>query len=620
MKPRTLSREEEAELARSNKKVKDSHHAEFREGLIGDSPASEGHHRDSTTGVSFKDKLVGVIPGAYVKAFEFDNLMEEDEESDGEGEVGQGKLREGWVSVQLTKETKQRLRGTWSKAIIVKLVGRTIGLSYMRTKLGQLWRPTGRMDCVDLGSGFFLVRFFSKEDLEAVLMRGPWFIGDHFLSIRPWEPFFKPSTANVSLIAVWVRLCELPFELYETEVLRQIGESVGKVLRIDSHTALEARGKYARLCIQIDINKPLVTTILIGRFEQPVSYEGIQNLCFSCGRLGHRVEACPFTIRKGGEKLVPQSDLQDDKADEPCETHAPQAASQSVSASSITPDVCEAAEAEGVYGPWMVVQRRFSGRKGTKSNLGTDSTATPVQSSLHHLPPTNLERKDMAPSGPMFSQGMARGGVKQGLGDHVLKRRTSSTKASGPRERLPMNHGNVSILGPLKSSPLPNEPLGFEMGQGLHSDHGSSAQSHKRTPSSVKGKKTLARSIRPKPDLINSATHQWKLSSAVLTSLKAADGPSGEANRTSDNTFEFAAVEARKSEQDSGGSNDTQVLGDRHDNNPGSDGQRPFNRLGHDLEVAGMLSDPSSREGSDYEDVGDERMVSEEGVGAPPTA
>ena len=99
MKLQTLSREEEAELAQSNKKVKDSHHAEFSEGPREDSPMSEYHQQDSTTGVSFKDKLVGVIPGAYVKAFEFDNLIEEDEESDGEGEVGQGKLREGWVSV-----------------------------------------------------------------------------------------------------------------------------------------------------------------------------------------------------------------------------------------------------------------------------------------------------------------------------------------------------------------------------------------------------------------------------------------------------------------------------------------------------------------------------------------
>ena len=171
----------------------------------------------------------------------------------------------------------------------------------MRTKLNQMWRPASRMDCVDLGFGFFLVRFFSKEDLDSVLMRGPWFIGDQFLSIRPWEPFFKPSTANVSLIAVWIRLCELPIELYEVEVLKQIGESIGKVLRIDSNTAMEARGKYARLCIQIDINKPLVNHILIGRFEQAVSYEGIQSLCFSCGRLEHKVDACTYTICKGKE-------------------------------------------------------------------------------------------------------------------------------------------------------------------------------------------------------------------------------------------------------------------------------------------------------------------------------
>lgn len=101
--------------------------------------------------------------------------------------------------------------------------------------------------------------------------KGPWFIGGHFLSIRPWESFFKPATANVTSIAVWVRLHALPMELYETVVLKQIGDSIGKVLRIDSQTAMEARGKYARLCLQIDMNEPLINTVLIGRFEQPVT-------------------------------------------------------------------------------------------------------------------------------------------------------------------------------------------------------------------------------------------------------------------------------------------------------------------------------------------------------------
>ena len=129
-----------------------------------------------------------------------------------------------------------------------------------------------------------------KEDLDAGLRKGSWFIGEHYLSRRLWEPFFNSDAANVSSIAVWVRLHRLPIELYEAEVLIQIGEAIGKVLRVDTHTAMEARGKYARLCIQVDANKPLINTVLIGKFEQAVVYEGINKLCFVCGRIGHKKE------------------------------------------------------------------------------------------------------------------------------------------------------------------------------------------------------------------------------------------------------------------------------------------------------------------------------------------
>lgn len=133
----------------------------------------------------------------------------------------------------------------------------------MQSKLNQIWRPGGRLDCVDLSYGFFLVRFYSKEDLERVIKRVPWFIGDHFFSLRPWEPFFKPSFTKVSSTTVWIRLNELPIELYETEVLKEISEAIGKVLRINSHTAMEALGRYTRLCVQININRSLINTILI---------------------------------------------------------------------------------------------------------------------------------------------------------------------------------------------------------------------------------------------------------------------------------------------------------------------------------------------------------------------
>ena len=104
--------------------------------------------------------------------------------------------------------------------------------------------------------------------------------------------------ANVSLVAVWIRLNELPIENYNAEVLRQIGNTIGNVLRVDTHTATETRGRFARLCLQIDVDKPLATAILIGKFEQPICYEGIHKLCFGCGRMGHRKEQCPYIVRQ----------------------------------------------------------------------------------------------------------------------------------------------------------------------------------------------------------------------------------------------------------------------------------------------------------------------------------
>ena len=85
-----------------------------------------------------------------------------------------------------------------------------------------------------------------------------------------------------------MRLNELPIEYYHVEDLQIIGNAVGKVLRIDTHIANESRGWFARLCIQVDVGKLLTIAFLIGGKEQPVCYEGIQRLCFSCGRIGHR--------------------------------------------------------------------------------------------------------------------------------------------------------------------------------------------------------------------------------------------------------------------------------------------------------------------------------------------
>lgn len=104
------------------------------------------------------------------------------------------------------------------------------------------------------------------------------------------------ETAKLSAVVVWIKLPGLPIEYYKPSVLRDIGLAIGPVLRIDTQTATEARGHFARLCVQVNFDKPIIKLIKLGGIRQPVQYEGINALCFSCGRVGHKTEGCPYRV------------------------------------------------------------------------------------------------------------------------------------------------------------------------------------------------------------------------------------------------------------------------------------------------------------------------------------
>ena len=80
------------------------------------------------------------------------------------------------VEVPLSKETKAHIRAPWSKALMVKMYGRIVGFSYLTFKINTLWSLKGKMDCVNLGKDFFLIKFNDNEDYDKVLREGPWFI------------------------------------------------------------------------------------------------------------------------------------------------------------------------------------------------------------------------------------------------------------------------------------------------------------------------------------------------------------------------------------------------------------------------------------------------------------
>ena len=209
----------------------------------------------------------------------------------GQPGVEDGLVEETW-EIHVPTEMKRKLASLWQTSIIIKLMGRQLGYRALQTRLAGIWRPTGKWTLIDIGYGFFIVRFDNPQDYQHALMDGPWFVGDHYLHVQAWEADFHPHVAKIPTTAVWIRLEQLPIEYYHPEFLKHVGNKLGKLLRIDAVTSAAMRGRFARLCMQVNTAYPLPKRVKIGAFWQDIVYENLPMLCYRCGRIGHRDTHC----------------------------------------------------------------------------------------------------------------------------------------------------------------------------------------------------------------------------------------------------------------------------------------------------------------------------------------
>ncbi|WOL20225.1 hypothetical protein Cni_G29029 [Canna indica] len=231
-----------------------------------------------------------------------------------------------------------------------KFFGRTPPLELIKNLMPKIWNLSANCIIIDLARGFFAFKFADEEDYWKVFTGGPWFIRGQALSLVPWRNNFQPLKETISKVPIWIQFPGLPYEYMYNEVLPQIAAVIGDPIKTDDFTAVGTRAKFARICVLLDIKKPIQQGIWIeskeGKFFQSVAYENLSNICFKCGKVGHREESC----RQQNEE-----------------------AKTSVEENSTMADQLKAKESneENLLGPWIQVQRRKKGNLSRKeTNTG----------------------------------------------------------------------------------------------------------------------------------------------------------------------------------------------------------------------------------------------------------
>lgn len=134
----------------------------------------------------------------------------------------------------------------------------------VKTILQSKWSDIGVINISYLPKGCLLLRCETYEVMQKLLFNGPWAVNGTILQLAPWHPCFESAFSKLSFVVVWVQLHNLLVEFWDGDSLETISTSLGRLLKIDEFTFSLSRSKFARICMEIDLAKPLKQGFWIG--------------------------------------------------------------------------------------------------------------------------------------------------------------------------------------------------------------------------------------------------------------------------------------------------------------------------------------------------------------------
>ncbi|KAG8472190.1 hypothetical protein CXB51_036149 [Gossypium anomalum] len=239
---------------------------------------------------------------------------------------------DGVPSIDFSKRVYKLLEKEMSTAVVLKMFGRNLGITTLHNILYRIWKPSKPFQLIDVENGYFLAKFQSTVDYDKLLSQGPWVIFSHYLTVQPWTIDFNPKLPYPNMVLSWIQLPDLPNDLYQKQILLEIGGMVGKVTKLDFNTDSKARGRYVCIAVYVNLGGPLISNILINGSPQRIEYENLPMVCFKCGRYGRIKENCPVSTNSSELK---------EKGETMEQTSSPSVAA-----------------GDEEYSPWMLVERR----------------------------------------------------------------------------------------------------------------------------------------------------------------------------------------------------------------------------------------------------------------------
>ena len=218
--------------------------------------------------------------------------------------LGQGIRLEKWDSgddmLQIDEEDVDDIEEAWGYCLVGQFAGRFPGMAAVRT-IQAGWK----VKCKHWihRSGWIVFKFDTLEDRLSVLNGGPYFIYGRNLMLKNMPKCFRFGGEEIAIVPLWVQLPGLPLDCWNVRALSKIVSRIGKPITTDRLTHTKERLSFARVLVEVDASKELVTSVEMKLptgdvYKQSVVFEYTPKYCKKCKSFGHLDGDCNLEGRK----------------------------------------------------------------------------------------------------------------------------------------------------------------------------------------------------------------------------------------------------------------------------------------------------------------------------------
>ncbi|GKB72464.1 zinc knuckle CX2CX4HX4C containing protein, partial [Tanacetum coccineum] len=169
------------------------------------------------------------------------------------------------VAGKVVETVSTQFANTLYGYFIIKRIAFPVMEYYVRNN----WGKYGLTRIMMNSKGFFFFQFKTLKGLEDVLDNRPWMIRNNPVIIKKWSMNTSLCKEELTRILVWVKIHDVPIQVFSEDGLSIIASQIGKPIMLDSYTSsmcMESWGRssFAQCLIEINVEDVLKESLTMG--------------------------------------------------------------------------------------------------------------------------------------------------------------------------------------------------------------------------------------------------------------------------------------------------------------------------------------------------------------------